>query len=180
MAKRVTWKHNAVVSLKLREGLYTLGQMLGQATMRFYKITNTDGCWTDVDLNEVEPLFTLFIGNVVLQNLVDKVVPANDAKPSLSPCERYWIKPKLNFEGGYPFKGGNLIDVGIDGAIGTAQAPVIKENLSLDVDRDVIEEYQLTNMWGDDQLCERLQHWFDTNSDLDFLKEKVFPGYLVK
>lgn len=177
MAKRVTWKHNNVVSLKLREGLYTLGQMLGQATMRFYKIMSPDGCWVDVDLNNVEPIFTLFIGNVVLQNLVDKTLSSNEAKPSLSSCERYWIKPKLNFEEGYPFKGGNLIDVGIDGSIGTAQAPVIKENLSLYSDRDIIEKYQLTNMWGDDQLRERLQHWFDTSKDNDFLKEKVFPGY---
>lgn len=180
MAKRISWKHNNVVSLKLREGLYTLGQMLGQATMRFYKVTSPDGDWAGVDLNKVEPLFTLFIGNVVLQNLVDKALSANEAKPSFSPGEQYWIKPRLNFEGGYPFKGGNLIDVGTDGSIGTAQAPVVKESLSLDVDRDVIEKYQLTNMWGDDQLRERLEHWFDTNTDHDFLKEKVFPGYLQK
>jgi len=177
MAKRIVWKHNNVVSLKLREDLYTLGQMLGRAAMRFFNITSGDGNWHNIDLNEVDPIFTLFIGNIVLHNLVDKKVSDKDVKPSAASCEPYWIKPKLNFDGGYPFKGGNLIDIGTAGNISTTAGRVVQEDLSLPADKEIIETYQLTNMWGDVDVRDRLLHFFDTGKDDDFLKKKVFPGY---
>ena len=177
MAKRVTWKHNGVVSLKLRDDVYTLGQMLGRATMRFFNVWKSDGNWNNLDLTKADPLFTLYIGNVVLHNLVDKKLSEREVSPDVNSCTPYWIKPHLNFEGGYPFKGGDLIDVGTEGNIGTTQARILKENLSIDVDQDIIEKYELTNMWGDEDLRERLLYVFETGRDRDYLKEKVFPGY---
>ena len=176
MVKRIIWKDNGIVSLKLRENLYTLGQMLGRAQMRFYNIRNSDGKWNSVDLNEIDSLFTLFIGNIVLHNLVDQKITDKFVKPSLRPMERYWISANPNFDGGYTFKGGDLIDIGTDGTIGTSQGTIIKPNLSLENDRGIIEKYQLTNMWGDIHLGARLLNYFDTGEDYDFLKLKVFPG----
>ncbi|NOV32196.1 hypothetical protein [Methylomonas sp. ZR1] len=177
MAKRIVWKHNNVVSLKLREDLYSLGQMLGRAAMRFFNITSRDGNWHGIDLNQVDPIFTLFIGNIVLHNLADKKVSDKDVKPSAASCEPYWIKPKLNFDGGYPFKGGNLIDIGTEGNISTTAGRVVEEDLSLPADKEIIEKYELTNMWGDNDVRDRLIHFFDKGEDLDLLKKEVFPGY---
>jgi len=145
--------------------------------MRYYNIASDNGRWGRVNLSEVEPLFTLLIGTIVLQNLVDGKVSDKLIKPSLQPCERYWIKAKLNFDGGYPLKGGQLIEIGADGDIDTLQAIVVKDDLSLDSDRDLISKYQLTSMRGDNHIRERLVHFFDRGEDRDLLKEKVFPGY---
>jgi len=143
--------------------------------MRFYDIRSADGNWKDLDLSTVKPLFQVFIGNVVLQNLVDHKIKDGSVKPSDAPYERYWIKPHLHYDGGFPFRGGKLIDLGPEGGVGTAVAPVVKPDLSVDRDRETIEKYQLTNMWGNDDLGERLRHYFDNGEDFDSLKAKVFP-----
>ena len=53
--------------------------------MRFFNVKSIDGNWRDIDLNEIVPIFTLFIGNVVLQNLVDTKVDDKTVKPNLKP-----------------------------------------------------------------------------------------------
>jgi len=147
--------------------------------MRFFNITSGDGNWHNIDLNKVDPIFTLFIGNIVLHNLADKKVSDKDVKPGAASCEPYWIKPKLNFDGGYPFKGGSLIDIGTEGNISTTQGRVVVEDLSLPADKEIIEKYELTNMWGDNDVRDRLLHFFDKGEDLDLLKKEVFPGYIA-
>ena len=179
MAKGISWnkwKNNDLVSLKLRDDLYTIGQMLTRPAMRFYKISSHDGKWKNIDLNHIEPLFQVFIGQIVLQKLVAAKIEDETVIPSDAPYQRYWIKPHLNPGiGSYPFKGGKLVDLGPEGAVGTTVAPVIKQNLSVAQDRETIEKYELTGVWGDDHLGDRLRHYFDTGEDYNPGKEKVFP-----
>ena len=54
--------------------------------------------------------------------------------------------------------------------------PALKEDLKLSKNRDVIEKYELTNMWGDEDLSDRLCRYFDTGINRDDLKFEVFPG----
>ena len=159
------------MSLKLRDDLYTIGQMLTNPAMRFYNIKNRDGNWTNIDLNTVEPLFRVFIGREVLQKLVDRKIPQGSVKPSIHPEERLWIKPYLNYGGPFPFKGGKLIDLDPESGLGTANAPAIRENLSTADDRDLIEKHELTNMWGESEIRNRLTTFFDKGVNRDELKE---------
>jgi hypothetical protein len=175
MAKRIVWKNGDLVSLKLRDDLHTIGQMLTSPAMRFYKIKSSDGNWANIDLNKIEPLFRVFIGREVLQKLVDRKIPASSVTPSVQPEERLWIKPYLNYGGPFPFKGGKLIELNPESGQGTASAPVVKENLNVATDRDLIEKHELTNMWGEAELRGRLTSFFDKALDLDEMKEKVFP-----
>jgi len=82
----------------------------------------------------------------------------------------------LNFDGGFPFRGGDLIDIGTEGKIGTTLAPILKEDLALPQDRELIETYELTHMWSDEDLGDRLRRYFDTGINRDDLKFEVFPG----
>lgn len=175
MAKRIVWKKGDLVSLKLRDDLYTIGQMLTNPAMRFYNIKSTDGNWANIDLNDVEPLFRVLIGREVLQKLVDSKISQGSVKPSAQPEERFWIKPYLNYSGPFPFKGGKLIELDPDSGQGTANAPTVKENLSVTDDRDLVEKHELTNMWGESELRGRLTKFFDKGVDKDEMKEKVFP-----
>lgn len=170
--KRVVWKEGDLVSLKLRNDLYTIGQMLRRPYMRFFDLRRPDGQWKGVDLNQVKTLFTLTVGNVVLQDLVDQKIKDKSVKPSHEPLERYWIRPRLGFDGGFPFKGGDLVDV--DPNVGYVDAPIVKGNLSIGRDSDVIAKHELVNMWGAHDLAERLIRYFETGRDHDPMKQKAF------
>ena len=173
---RVIWKENTLVSIKLRDDLYTIGQMLVSPSMRFYDIANKDGTWKSIDLNEVKPLFQVFVGQVVIQRLVVEKIKEKSVIASNLPFESLWIDAHINYDGGYVFRGGKLIDIGSEGKIGTTLAPVIKQNLHLPKDREIIEKYELTNMWGDQDLSDRLCRYFDTGVNRDDLKFEVFQG----
>ena len=151
MAKRITWKEGDLVSLKLRDDLYTVGQMIKNSVMRFYDVKSVNGIWSDLVLDDSKILFSGFIGKVVIQRLaVEKLQPATPLV--LSDHERYWLRPHVNFEGGFPFRGADLIDTGKDCAIDYSLAPVRQKELMLSKKRDVIEKYELTNMWGGRRL----------------------------
>ena len=173
---RVVWQAHALVSIKLRDDLYTIGQMLASPTMKFFDIASKDGVWQAVDLNEVKPLFQGFIGQVVLKHLTVGKIKDKSIIASRIPAESLWLDAHINYDGGFVFKGGKLIDIGLDGKIGTTKAPVIKQNLQLPEDREIIEKYELTNMWGDLDLSDRLCRYFDTGVNRDDLKFEVFPG----
>ncbi len=172
---RVTWKENALVSIKLRDNLYTIGQMLASPTMRFFDVANKDGVWHSIDLNQVKPLFQVFVGQVVMQKLVTEKIKNVSVIASRMPAEPRWIKPHINYDGGCVFKGGKLIDIGVAGEIETTEAPVIMSNLRLPEDREIIENCELTNMWGEQDLSDRLCRYFDKGINRDDLKFEVFP-----
>lgn len=184
MAKRIIWKVGDVVSIKLREDLYTLGQMLTSPVMRFYDISNSNGVWDSVDLNITPSLFRVFVGKAINKGLVVEKVQSRLVIPSDKPYEPHWIKPYTltmdedhypGQQGDFPFMGGRVIDLGPDGGVSTTSAPVVKEDLSLPDDRELIETLELTNMWGSEDLGDRLRRYFDSGVNRDDLKFEVFP-----
>ncbi|ECA8972392.1 hypothetical protein ETB55_19030 [Salmonella enterica subsp. enterica serovar Omuna] len=185
MAKRIVWKVGDLVNIKLRDDLYTIGQMLTSPAMQFYDVSNDDGIWKNVDLNKTRPLFRVFVGNIINKYLVTEKISNKAVTPGVIPYEPYWIKSyTLTMDGehykgdrfSFPFLGGKIIDLGPDGNVSTTRAPVIKEDLTLPQDRELIEKYELTNMWGHEDLSDRLCRYFDTGINRDDLKFEVFPG----
>lgn len=173
---RIVWKENALVNIKLRENLYTIGQLLVSPIVRFYDIATKDGAWEAVDLNNVKPLFQVYIGQVVLQRLVVGKIKEKSVIPSSLPFSPLWIDAHTNYDGSFLWRGGKLVDVGPEGKIDAWEAPVIKQHLHLPDDREIIENVELTNMWGDLDLSDRLCRYFDTGVNRDDLKFEVFPG----
>lgn len=183
MVKRISWVPSHLVSLRLRDDLFTIGQMLVSPVMQFYAIHSSDGEWKNVDLNTVAPLFRAFVGSVINKELVENKIIDETVTARIGLTDNFWIKPyTLTMDGSryrgsrhsFPFLGGKLIDLG-DGAIGVTLAPTIKEDLCLPNDRELIEKYELTNMWGSDDLSDRLCRYFDTGINRDDLKFEVFP-----
>ena len=82
---------NDLVNIQLRDDLYTIGQMLISPVMRFYDISNTDGVWNDIDLNNVKLLFRVFVGRVINKYLIHSEIKSPTVIPSSAPYERYWI-----------------------------------------------------------------------------------------
>src|SRR5690349_7322769 len=103
--------------------------MLHKPFLRFFRTSNRDGGWQDLDLNQVEVLFTVSVGAVVTQKLAVGKVKDPSVQASRAPFEKHWIKPNLNLSpGAPPFKGGRLI--ALSPGVGTAKAPVVTNDLS--------------------------------------------------
>jgi len=177
MTKRFVWKIGDLVNIKLRDDLFTISQMMISPTMRFYDIFNQDGEWRNIDLNKCPVLFRVFVvTRPILKFLATHKIREKTVIPGNMPYEPYWINPYSNFDGGFAWRGGKLIDLGPDGNIGYTLAPVIKSDLVLPEDRELIEKHELVNMWGPGSLRERLIRYFDTGINRDDLKFEIFPG----
>lgn len=183
-AKRSTgtirWQPGQHVVLKLREDLFTIAQMRNRPVMRFYDICSSEDSWDSPDLSQYRPLFQVFVGTVVHQRLAMRKIAIGTR--CLIELPNYWIRPYSSMDRQYftgsadsLFFGGRLIDLGPGNDLDVTQAPVIKHSLSVDEDREAIEAFELTNMWGSDDLQDRLVRHFTTGIDRDDLKFEIFP-----
>jgi hypothetical protein len=186
---RVHWEEGALVNVKLRDDLYTIGLLKRSPYMWFFDIRSDSGHWSNVDLNTTKPLFCVGIVQSVIKRLVEGKINQKDVIPPKSlPIPSYWIKP-LNWmdllgsskEPAPPesqkspwIKGGKLI--ALDPNIGSLDSPVVKSILDLQKDRQLIESCELTTQWADQDLADRLCRYFDKGINRDDLKFEIFPG----
>lgn len=183
---RSFWKKDAVISIKLDEDCYSLAQMANDnAQMRFFTIFNQTDEWKGTDLGKIEPLFSVFIGNVVIQRLGQRRVPINEVNPSKLPCDQLFIEPICNADGyrirnEFWQKAGNLVDLGPGARIAGCDAPVIKPELNIEKNINEIINYEMTNMWGDNNVRKRLLMQKERNINIDQFKFFVFPGLLER
>ncbi len=176
MMARINWRQDAPICLRLRDGLHTIGQLKELPFIWLFDIRSQTGKWEQVDLNSVKPLFCVMIGGSVRANLGQGRA---DAAPHAGlPVPDLWISPCEDFQaaraGGFLWRGGRLIK--LDPRKSYTTAPVITECLSLEKDRAIIETCELVNMWGDQDLRDRLCRYFDTGINRDDLKFEIFPG----
>ncbi len=84
--------------------------------------------------------------------------------------ESYWINPYVVYidgehykgnENSFPFLGGRLIRTHSATVMSAFNSDVIKHDLIPEVDKEIIEKYELVNMWGPDDLGDRLRRYFD-------------------
>jgi hypothetical protein len=185
MMSRITWAKDDLISIKLTEDLYTIAQMSTSPVMQFFDVKNSDGIWKDVDLNFADPIFRVFVGNVVIKNLAQETIKDESVIAKTKIDDHLWIKPyTLTMDGShykgdrfsFPFLGGKLIDLGLDNKRSVTSAIVVREDLALPDDREIIEKYELTNMWGHEDLSDRLCRYFDKGINRDDLKFEIFPG----
>jgi hypothetical protein len=171
--KKFKLKNNTFYSLKLKDNLYTLCYMIEDVIIQCFDIQSVDGLWDGSHMTTLKPLFRGYVGKSV-SSLIDKELDSTNYTFDRDISEDIWIRPGTNVGEGFVFKGGDLVKVlpGKD----YFDAPVLKKNLSLPEDRDAIEKYELVNMWGPDDLRERLIRYFEKGINRDDLKFEVFLG----
>lgn len=172
--RNLKWSENEFLILKLLDNTYTVARMLDHPVMHFFNIVRDRDEWGGVEFSALEPLFRAYIGGVVIKELAIRKVPGKEDADFLR--GGLWIKPHVSYDGGFPFRGGKLVDCGEAKGLSPLHAPVLKENLVLPADREFIEICELTNMWGRDDLSDRLCRYFKTGINRDDLKFEVFPG----
>ncbi|MDZ4019731.1 hypothetical protein [Pseudomonas sichuanensis] len=184
MRKRIVWKFGEFVVLQVREDLYTVARMLSGAMLCVYDVFRQEDCWDDVNWGDVKPLFHIFVGAVVLKELGVRKISVEGVQECCLTPQRYWIVAytsldKGHFKGGrdtFSLYGGRLVDLSGGDRVETYEAPVIKHDLSVVEDREIIEGHELVNMWGDEDLSDRLARYYDSGINRDDLKFEIFPG----
>ena len=182
---RIIWKENDLVSLKLKDDLYTIGQLLDRPEMRFYNIKSIEDKWENIDLNDYEPLFKVYVGSKdVLPKLATGKIKNKTVKPDLKKYEKesYWLRGIDNdgsyLRGEFLKKNANLVftEPGKD----YWDAPIVKENINAKNNLDIVIEYEMVNMYGADDLQERLITFFETGVNINTYKFKVFPDLTLE
>jgi hypothetical protein len=177
--KRIIWRKNDLINICLSNNLYTIAQMLDSPIMCFYDIKNNDGIWNNIDLTNINILFVVLVNNSINKDfIVEKINGKIYIDKTL---DQYFIKPYTIMDGfhykgnknSFPFLGGKLIKY--DPILGSVHSPVIKEDLNISQDKEIIEKYELTNMWGKEELRDRLVRYFSKGINRDDLKYEVFP-----
>jgi hypothetical protein len=168
---RIIWKEGDILNIQLKENLYTIGLMHVDPYIFIFNIHNKNGKWENVDLDKIPLLTCVLIGRDFLKKLKVEKIKRGVSYSNMPQFPKLWLKPNQFFEGEYPWKNARLIEV--DPTVGTYHAKVIKNEITIQ-DREIIENHELTNMWGAEDLSERLITFFETGRNIDKMKEKIF------
>ena len=178
---RVRSKQGDVLVYQLKENLYTAAQRMESQIVRFFDIKseNANNWEEGLDLNQLPILFEVF----VMTNYVEKKFAVKKLKkviPSVKPYERFWI---VSYDPTDPcFRGKKENVYGLGGRLGDLgsnyftgyDGPIVKHNLSVKKDREILEKYELDWAWGE-AIIERLIRYFETGINRDDMKFEVFP-----
>lgn len=176
MIKRYRRALNAVLSLKLRDDLFTLAQTRENCLMEFFDIKNKDGHWSDLDLNKVDPLFCLYVADNRLKSLYDAIIPSRDVIPNQRPLPRLMLSAMPIMDEKYRCSV-SLIE--LDEKFSSLDGRTLKENLVPPKDNADLYAYELAGMYGSaDKMAKRLTRYFDTGVNWDDSKTFIFGADL--
>ncbi len=171
MLKRVVWTDDAVLSIRLKDDLYTLAQMRKNHIMQFFNIKRVDPNWSNVDLNSESPIFAIFVAENKLKPLFVEKMAMTAAVPSRAPIPRLMLSAVIG-AGTY---GAKLVELTPD--YSSYGARIVKGDLSPKDDLELIHRYELAGMVGDpEKLKTRLLRFFETGVNWDDAKSFLFKG----
>lgn len=171
MLKSLKWQEGLVLSVKVEKDLYALAQMRNNHLLEVFNVFRTDDGWEGVDLNNVDVLFTIFVSIKNIKKIFSGVVSADAVVPNDRPVEKRMLSAIFGTPGN---TGAKLID--LSDSYSNIGARVIKDNLSLDNDLDLIYRYELCGMVGDpEKITARIKTYRETGVNWDPSKEFLFP-----
>jgi hypothetical protein len=167
-----SWTPNTILSIKLKDNLFTLAQMRENHLMQFFNIQNNNGNWHDADLNLVEPLFCIYVAESRIKLLFDSIVTHTSIKPNGRPTPKWMLSAFPIIDSKYKCRV-DLIE--LDDNYDSTESIVIRENLLPTKDTEELQRFELDGMWGNPQkLAKRLIHYFDNGFDWDETKSFIF------
>jgi len=172
MLKSLKWQEGLVLSIKVDEGLYAVAQMRNNHLLEIFNIFRSDDGWKDIDLNNVDKLFTIFVSIKNIKKIFSSIVSTDAVVPNDRPVEKRMLSAIFGTPGN---TGAKLIELSDN--YSNIGAQVIKDNLSPDDDLDLIRRYELCGMVGDpEKITARIKAYRETGVNWDSSKEFLFPG----
>lgn len=164
------WCSGTVLSIKLRDDLFTLAQMREHNLMQFFAISKPDNVWAGTDLNAVPSLGMRFIAERNMKTLFVGKQTAATVTPTMQPIETRMLRHLVRPDGSF---GADLIDT--TPAADVVNATLLKADLDSKHDLAIIYQYELCGMLGDaEKLRKRLLRFFDTGINWDDAKSFLF------
>jgi hypothetical protein len=172
MLKKMNWLEDSVLSIRLRDNLFTLAQMRRNHVMQFFALSRASNEWTGLDLNGESSMFFAFVAESKLKALFVENLDPGQVIPSCEPIPRLMLSAAFGNAGVH---GANLIELTQD--FSSVGARVVKERLTIENDLDLLYRHQVVGMIGDpEKLRKRLIRYFDTGVDWDDSKTFLFKG----
>lgn len=180
MLKKTSCKEHDVISIKVKDGAFTIAQMRNNGIMQFFDIVRTDNEWEGLDLNDVPSLFFIFVADKALSPIFVEKLPSNMVARSAAPVPRKMLSAVIGNAGDY---GANLIE--LTDSFSSYGAKVIKQDLKPEMDKDLIYRHEMAGTYGDpEKIRKRLARYFETGINWDDSKSFIFndlplppPGY---
>ena len=170
MLNKITWQEGKVLSLKLKDDLFTLVQMRKNFYLQFFDLRSAQDTWTDVDLEKADTLFFIFTSTKALKGLAVSAQSQEKISIDKRPAEKKMLRAIIG--GNY---GADLIE--LTDSFETLDATTLKTNLTVADNLDIIYKYELSGMIGDpEKLKNRLINYLDNGINWDTSKEFLFKG----
>ncbi|HDS0959236.1 hypothetical protein PshuTeo2_31910 [Pseudomonas hunanensis] len=172
MLKRVRWVENSVLVVKLDDALFTLAQMRVNGLMEFFDVFSDNDDWRSCDLNSADLLFCIFVAEKRLKSLFVRVLEEGEVVVNHRPIPRQMLSFEWVAEDTYT---ADLIE--LTDRYSSVGARVIKSNLSVDADLDVINSHDFCGVFGEpDKLKNRLKFFHDAGVNWDEQKKFIYPS----
>lgn len=172
MLKSVKWVEDSVLVVKLDETLFTLAQMRVNGLMEFFNIFSASDDWRGCDLNSADMLFCIFVAEKRLKSLFVRGLEKEEVVVNHRPIPKQMLSFEWLAEDTYT---ANLIELS-DG-YSSVGGRVIKSNLSVNSDLDIINSHEFCGVFGDpDKLRSRLKFFHDTGINWDEQKKFIYPS----
>lgn len=171
MLKKKDLVTGAILSIKLKEDLYTLGQLHYNHRLECFDITRKTDEWSGVNLNTINPIFCLVVAESRLLKLFHSnqsgIVVANQRetpKRVITSVLQPQGKPSISL-------------VEMDERYDSTRAKVIIPNLNIDEHLDAIHSHEGAWMIGQpEKIRNRLLRYFETGVNWDESKAFSFPN----
>ena len=170
------YKLNSIISIKIRDDLFSLAQARENHLYEFFDVKREDENWGIVDLNNEKSLFCIFVASSKMRGLFFKPNKNSSITHSISPTLKTMLSTDMVMDEKYPCTV-NLVQPAdnfefIDNII-------IKKNLLPETDASDLCKYELTGMTGSKKyIIDRLNKYFTEGVNWDVQKDFIFKGDL--
>lgn len=138
--------------------------------MEFYGVFHEADEWTDIDLNNEDILFCLFVAENRLKPLYSSIVERHSVKPNSRPIIKRMLSANL---GKGLYGGAKLIE--LTEIYSQLPENVIKADLSIKDDLEIIYSHELCGMYGDpEKIRKRILTYIESGVNWDESKCFLF------
>lgn len=170
--KSVKWVKGSILAVKLDDALFTLAQMRVNGLMEFFDVFSANDDWRGCDLNNADLLFCIFVAEKRLKPLFVRVLEKDEVVVNHRPINKQMLSFEWVAEDTYT---ANLIE--LTDRYSSFGARVIKSDLSVSADLDIINSHELCGVFGEpDKLKNRLKFFHDTGINWDEQKKIIYHG----
>ena len=167
---------NSIISIKIRDNLFSLAQARENYLFDFFDISASDENWKEIDLNKTRSLFCIYVADNKMKGIFSAAKKNTSVIFSKTPT----LRKMLNADIAMNQKYSDTVDlIQLTDSFSSLDAGIIKKNLLPQNDARDLCQYELTGMIGSKKyIVDRLNRHFTEGINWDIQKDFIFKGDL--